>query len=123
MPATSSLSRHARGYGTKSNLSSSIRRPFDCLANCKCTAKSPCCKQCCGSEGSDYCMCGTDTHQYDEEDNNKPIEQVSVISDKYFRPAEVEELLGDSSKATKELGWKPTITFDNLIKDMVEHDC
>jgi GDPmannose 4,6-dehydratase len=49
--------------------------------------------------------------------------ELIVISDKYFRPAEVEELLGDSSKATKELGWNPTITFDNLIKDMVEHDC
>ena len=45
------------------------------------------------------------------------------ISDKYFRPAEVEELLGDSRKARKELGWIPKYSFDDLIKEMVEEDC
>ena len=45
------------------------------------------------------------------------------VSSKYFRPAEVDELLGDSSKARVELGWKPTITFDELIEEMVESDC
>ena len=46
-----------------------------------------------------------------------------VISEKYFRPTEVDELLGDSSKARKELGWKPSISFDELVKEMVEEDC
>ncbi len=45
------------------------------------------------------------------------------ISDKYFRPTEVEELLGDSKKALTELGWKPKYTFEELVKEMVEEDC
>ena len=45
------------------------------------------------------------------------------ISEKYFRPSEVDELLGDSSKAKKELGWKMEYSFDELIKEMVESDC
>jgi GDPmannose 4,6-dehydratase len=45
------------------------------------------------------------------------------ISEKYFRPAEVDELLGDSTKAKKELGWVPMVSFDELVKEMVEYDC
>ena len=45
------------------------------------------------------------------------------ISEKYFRPAEVEELLGDSTKARTILGWKPKYTFDELVKEMVLEDC
>ena len=41
------------------------------------------------------------------------------VSDRYFRPSEVDSLLGDSSKARKELGWKPKIAFDQLVEDMV----
>ena len=37
---------------------------------------------------------------------------------RYFRPAEVESLLGDPSKAKEKLGWEPTITFDQLVEDM-----
>jgi len=44
------------------------------------------------------------------------------ISEKYFRPAEVELLLGDATKANQVLGWKPQITFDQLIKEMVNTD-
>ncbi len=44
------------------------------------------------------------------------------ISEKYFRPNEVEHLLGDSSKARKDLNWKPKTSFDDLVKMMVEHD-
>lgn len=40
----------------------------------------------------------------------------------YFRPTEVETLLGDPSKAKKELGWIPEITLDDMIKEMIEHD-
>lgn len=46
-----------------------------------------------------------------------------VISEKYFRPTEVDELLGDSTKARLELGWKPSINFDELVREMVEEDC
>ncbi len=40
----------------------------------------------------------------------------------YFRPTEVETLLGDSSKAKAVLGWQPEITFEQLVRDMVEAD-
>ena len=45
------------------------------------------------------------------------------ISEKYFRPSEVDELLGDSTKARTELGWKPQYTFDDLVREMVTCDC
>ena len=44
-------------------------------------------------------------------------------SKKYFRPAEVDELLGDSTKARKELGWHPKYTFTDLLEEMVNFDC
>ncbi len=44
------------------------------------------------------------------------------ISEKYFRPAEVDLLIGDSSKATKKLGWKPKVNFKTLVKMMVDAD-
>lgn len=40
------------------------------------------------------------------------------VSAKYFRPAEVETLLGDASKAKKKLGWQPKISFKQLVEDM-----
>ena len=44
---------------------------------------------------------------------------VVKVSDKYFRPAEVESLLGDATKAKEKLGWEPEISFKELIEDMV----
>ena len=41
------------------------------------------------------------------------------VSDKYFRPAEVESLLGDATKAKEKLGWEPEISFKQLVEDMV----
>ena len=41
------------------------------------------------------------------------------VDKKYFRPAEVDLLLGDASKAKFELGWEPKISFDELIEEMV----
>ena len=49
--------------------------------------------------------------------------ELIFIDEKYFRPAEVDELLGDPAKAEKDLGWAPTCTFDQLVKEMVESDC
>ncbi len=40
----------------------------------------------------------------------------------YLRPAEVPDLCGDASKAKARLGWKPTISFDEMIREMLEHD-
>ena len=44
------------------------------------------------------------------------------ISDNYFRPSEVETLLGDSSLAQKELGWIPEYSIDMLVKEMMDED-
>tara|TARA_B100001287_G_scaffold239917_1_gene214053 strand:+ start:1189 stop:2190 length:1002 start_codon:yes stop_codon:yes gene_type:complete len=40
------------------------------------------------------------------------------VSEKYFRPTEVDSLLGDPSKAKQKLGWEPKITFEQLVEDM-----
>jgi GDPmannose 4,6-dehydratase len=47
---------------------------------------------------------------------------VIKVSSKYFRPAEVESLLGDASKAKNILGWTPKHTFKELVKDMCENE-
>ena len=44
------------------------------------------------------------------------------IDEKYFRPTEVENLLGNPTKAKKKLKWKPKIKFNSLVKEMVNHD-
>jgi len=44
------------------------------------------------------------------------------IDARYFRPSEVDFLLGDSSRARENLGWQPRVSFDDLVKMMVEHD-
>ena len=54
---------------------------------------------------------------------NKANGKVLVkVDPKYFRPTEVELLIGDASKAKRELGWTPTHTIDDLVKDMVQSD-
>ena len=50
-------------------------------------------------------------------DSNTGLVRV-IIDPKYFRPAEVETLLGDASKAKKELGWEPKTSFKQLVEDM-----
>jgi GDPmannose 4,6-dehydratase len=45
-----------------------------------------------------------------------------VIDERYFRPAEVDLLLGDPSKAKEKLGWEPEVHFDELVRMMVDHD-
>ena len=41
---------------------------------------------------------------------------------RYIRPCGVDFILGDSSKAREKLGWKPEVTFDALVRMMVDHD-
>ena len=55
--------------------------------------------------------------------DQKTGKELIFVSEKYFRPAEVEHLLGDSRKARKELNWKPKYNFDDLVKEMVNTDC
>jgi len=52
-------------------------------------------------------------------DSMRPIVEVDP---RYYRPSEVETLLGDSTKAQKKLGWVPKITLEEMISEMVEHD-
>ncbi len=49
-------------------------------------------------------------------------EDYIVVDPKFYRPAEVDYLLGDSTKAFNELGWIPRITFEELVTEMVNHD-
>tara|TARA_Y100000992_G_scaffold268179_1_gene207184 strand:- start:5124 stop:6152 length:1029 start_codon:yes stop_codon:yes gene_type:complete len=56
---------------------------------------------------------------YDKNTNKEYI----FINEKYYRPAEVDLLIGDPTKANKLLGWNPKITFDKLVEKMVHHDC
>lgn len=44
------------------------------------------------------------------------------VDPRYYRPAEVDHLLGDASLARKELGWAPTTSFEELVEEMVERD-
>ena len=44
------------------------------------------------------------------------------VNPKYYRPTEVEQLLGDASKAKQTFGWSPKVSFDELVKDMMTSD-
>ena len=61
---------------------------------------------------------GVDEHGID----TKSGKTVVKVDPRYFRPTEVDTLLGDSSKAREKLGWKPEATFSSLVKDMVAAD-
>jgi GDPmannose 4,6-dehydratase len=50
--------------------------------------------------------------------DTKTGKTVVVVDEKYLRPAEVDRLLGDATKAQKELGWHPEYSFDDLVEDM-----
>ena len=47
---------------------------------------------------------------------------LAEVNEKYYRPAEVDLLLGDSTPARQELGWQPKISFDRMVESMVEND-
>jgi GDPmannose 4,6-dehydratase len=94
---------------------------------------------------SDYVLATNETHSirefveeaaryvgYDIEWYGKGLEEKGIdknsgkviveIDPKYFRPAEVDVLLGDYTKAKNELGWEPKVKFKELVKIMMEHD-
>lgn len=60
---------------------------------------------------------GLDERGYDEKGNC-----IVSVDPRYFRPTEVESLLGDASKARRKLGWRPTITFKELAREMARED-
>ena len=61
---------------------------------------------------------GQDEKGYDTETGNLIV----AVDPRYFRPAEVDALLGDPSKARDKLGWEPKITFEEMVHEMMEND-
>ena len=61
---------------------------------------------------------GVDEKGYDKATGKCIVE----VDPRYFRPTEVETLLGDPTKAKEKLGWTPKITLDEMVREMVEHD-
>ena len=76
----------------------------------------------------DYVVCTGETHSVREFCEiafghvNLNWEDYVVIDEAFFRPAEVDLLVGDHAKATEKLGWTPTTTFPELVKMMVDGD-
>ena len=60
---------------------------------------------------------GSDEKGYDADGNC-----IVAIDPKYYRPTEVDTLLGDPTKAKEKLGWEPKVTFNELVKEMIESD-
>jgi GDPmannose 4,6-dehydratase len=61
---------------------------------------------------------GVDEKGFDKKTN----QQIVAVDPQYFRPTEVETLLGDPLKAKQKLGWEPEITFQEMVTEMVNHD-
>ncbi|MHB8811308.1 MAG: GDP-mannose 4,6-dehydratase [Desulfobulbaceae bacterium] len=61
-------------------------------------------------------------HGIDEKGYDEKGRCIVAVDPRYFRPTEVENLLGDPGKAKKELGWTPRITFKELVAEMVRED-
>lgn len=61
---------------------------------------------------------GVDEKGYDKATN----ECIVAVDPRYFRPAEVDSLLGDASKAKLKLGWEPKISFESLVAEMMQED-
>lgn len=61
-------------------------------------------------------------HGVDEKGYDQSGRCLIQVDPRYFRPTEVETLLGDASKAREKLGWKPRISFESLVKEMMASD-
>ena len=76
----------------------------------------------------DYVLGTGETHSVEEfvelafKELDLDYKKYVEIDKKFFRPAEVDLLVADYAKAKKELGWEPEITFEGLVKDMVQSD-
>ena len=78
---------------------------------------------------TDYVIATGESHSV-EDFLEKAFEYVGIdnwkkhveISEKLIRPQDIDNLIGDSSKAKKELGWTPTISYEELVKMMIDDD-
>ena len=73
-------------------------------------------------EGSGVDEVGIVEHVANREVRINPGDVLVRVDPRYFRPTEVETLLGDPTKAHEKLGWKPRTSFETLVKDMVRAD-
>jgi GDPmannose 4,6-dehydratase len=79
-------------------------------------------------EPDDYVIATNETHSIKEFLDlafgyvNLKWENYVVFDERYLRPAEVDLLIGDSTKARQKLGWEPSVTFPELVQLMVEAD-
>jgi GDPmannose 4,6-dehydratase len=79
-------------------------------------------------EPEDYVLATGETHSVseflDEAFGHAGLDwnEYVQIDERYFRPAEVDLLIGDYSKAKTKLGWEPTVRFGELVRMMVDHD-
>ncbi len=74
-------------------------------------------------EGQDQVGIVDDLSQFRIENSKLKVNDIVVrIDPRYFRPAEVETLLGDPTKAKEKLGWEPKVTFQELVVEMVRAD-
>jgi GDPmannose 4,6-dehydratase len=58
----------------------------------------------------------------DEKFSFKPGQEVVAVDSNYFRPTEVDLLIGDATKAKEKLGWKPKYTLQEMVREMVDYD-
>jgi len=73
-------------------------------------------------EGSGEAETGRVSKLADDKLEVEPGQVIVRVDPRYFRPTEVETLLGDASKAREALGWEPRITFDELVREMIDSD-
>jgi GDPmannose 4,6-dehydratase len=79
-------------------------------------------------EPEDYVLATGETHSVreflDEAFGHAGLDwnEYVQIDERYFRPAEVDLLIGDYAKAKTKLGWEPTVRFSELVRMMVDHD-
>ncbi len=73
-------------------------------------------------EGTGIDEIGRVASNADADGNAQPGDVIVQIDPRYFRPTEVETLLGDPAKAKKKLGWEPQISFADMVREMVQQD-
>lgn len=79
-------------------------------------------------EGSDYVVATGETHSIRDLLDSAfarvelDWQEYVTVDERYFRPTEVDVLLGDASKARRELGWEPEIPFSQMVNEMVDHE-
>ncbi len=81
----------------------------------------------CGELGIEICWEGEGLSERGIAQNSasayiKPGDEIIAVDPRFFRPSEVETLLGDPTKAKERLNWEPKISFEKLVSEMVEED-